>query len=129
MKLRRIVRWGAIAVPVVAVTAFAIAYFTSDNACSQPTAPVRDPMQAIVYCDYGTSEVLRLDEIEKPRPADDRVLVRVRAVSVNPLDWHFMRGTPYLMRMMGSGLRRPKDTQLGVDFAGTVESVGSKVTR
>jgi len=129
MRLRRIVRWTAIAVPLVAVTAFAIAYFTSDNACSQPKAPVRDPMKAIVYCDYGTSEVLRLDEVEKPALADDRVLIRVHAVSLNPLDWHFMRGTPYVMRMMGTGLRRPKDIRLGVDFAGTVEAVGSKVTR
>ena len=129
MKLRRIVKWTAIVVPVIAVAAFAIAYFTSDNVCSEPKAAVRDPMKAIVYCDYGTSEVLRLDEVEKPTPAEGRVLVRVRAVSVNPLDWHFMRGTPYLMRMMGTGLRRPKDVRLGVDFAGTVEAVGSKVTR
>ncbi|HEX4826193.1 MAG TPA: NAD(P)-dependent alcohol dehydrogenase [Candidatus Polarisedimenticolaceae bacterium] len=127
-RLRRIVRWTVIAVPLVAVAAFAVAYFTSDNACSEPKRPVRDPMKAIVYCDYGTSEVLRLEEVEKPVLAEGRVLVRVRAASVNPLDWHFMRGTPYLMRM-GTGLRRPKDTRLGVDFAGTVEAVGSKVTR
>ncbi|HEV8199723.1 MAG TPA: NAD(P)-dependent alcohol dehydrogenase [Candidatus Polarisedimenticolia bacterium] len=85
-------------------------------------------MQVITYCDYGTSEVLHLETIEKPVPADNQVLVRVHAASVNPLDWHFMRGTPYFMRTM-SGLRRPGVTRLGVDFSGTVEAAGKDVKR
>src|SRR5947199_3026613 len=85
-------------------------------------------MKAIVYCDYGLAN-LKLEEVEKPVPNDDQILVRVRAASVNPYDWHFIEGTPYIMRAMGVGLRKPKDTRLGVDFAGTVEAVGKNVTQ
>jgi NADPH:quinone reductase-like Zn-dependent oxidoreductase len=72
--------------------------------------------------------VLRLEDVETPVPGDDELLVRVHAAGVNPLDWHYMRGTPYVMRL-GSGLRKPKDTRVGVDYAGTVEAVGRNVTR
>ncbi|PYJ51777.1 MAG: alcohol dehydrogenase [Verrucomicrobia bacterium] len=85
-------------------------------------------MKAITYCDYGLAN-LKLEEIEKPVPNDDQILVRVRAASVNPYDWHFVEGTPKIMRMMGVGLRKPKDTRVGVDFAGTVEAVGKNVTQ
>ncbi len=85
-------------------------------------------MKAIVYCDYGVPN-LKFQEIEKPTPEDDQLLVKVRAASVNPLDWHFVEGTPYFMRLIGVGLRKPKDTRLGVDFAGTVEAVGKNVTK
>jgi NADPH:quinone reductase-like Zn-dependent oxidoreductase len=85
-------------------------------------------MKAITYCDYGIAN-LKLEEIEKPTPNDDQILVKVRAASVNPYDWHFIEGTPKIMRMMGVGLRKPKDTRLGVDFAGTVEAVGKNVTQ
>jgi len=85
-------------------------------------------MKAIVRCDYGLAN-LKLAEIEKPTPKDDQILVRVRAASVNPYDWHFVEGTPKIMRAMGVGLRKPKDIQLGVDFAGTVEAVGKNVTQ
>ncbi len=84
-------------------------------------------MKAIVYCDYGSPDVLKLEDIEKPVPGDDQVLVRVRAAAVNPYDGHYMRGTPLVMRIE-AGLRKPKDTRLGVDFAGTVEAVGKNVT-
>ncbi|MGH7470454.1 MAG: NAD(P)-dependent alcohol dehydrogenase [Longimicrobiales bacterium] len=85
-------------------------------------------MRAVVYCDYGSPEVLALEAVEKPVPADSQVLIRVRAAAVNPLDWHYMRGTPYIGRI-GMGLRKPKITRLGVDFAGVVESVGRSVTQ
>src|SRR5664280_1303898 len=87
-----------------------------------------DHMKAIVYYNYGPPDVLKYEEIEKPTAGDDEVLVRVRATSVNPLDWHFMRGTPYFVRIM-TGLRRPKVTRLGVDVAGQVEAVGRNVTQ
>src|ERR1039458_10703996 len=84
-----------------------------------------DHMKAIVYYNYGPPDVLKYEEIEKPTAGDDQVLVKVRAASVNPLDWHFMRGTPYFVRIM-TGLRRPKVTRLGVDVAGQVEAVGRR---
>src|SRR5881296_132178 len=84
-------------------------------------------MRAISYAEYGPPEVLRLAEVAKPAPQDDEVLVRIRAAALNPLDWHFMRGEPYPVRMM-TGLRKPKRTGLGVDMAGQVEAVGKSVT-
>ena len=83
-------------------------------------------MKAIVYEEYGSSDVLELQEIDKPVVNDDDVLVRVLAASTNPLDWHFMRGEPYFMRGK-SGLRRPGNQRLGADFAGEVEAVGKNV--
>ncbi len=127
-KLGCVLRAGAGAVLLGAV-AFAVAWFRSENACGGPVAAPGSAMKAVTYCDYGTADVLRFGDVQKPTPADDEVLVRVRAASVNPLDWHYMRGTPYVMRAMGSGLRVPKETRLGVDFAGTVEAVGRRVTR
>jgi NADPH:quinone reductase-like Zn-dependent oxidoreductase len=115
-------------VVALALVALAVAYWRSDNDCAELLSrPPADPMRAVLACDYGSSEVLRIARIEKPKPGDDEVRVRVRAVSVNPLDWHFMRGTPYLMRIQ-AGLRKPKGTQPGVDFAGTVDAVGRNVT-
>jgi NADPH:quinone reductase-like Zn-dependent oxidoreductase len=85
-------------------------------------------MKAIVYYNYGSPDVLQIRDVEKPVPKDDEVLIEVRAASANPLDWHFMRGTPYLVRLMG-GLRKPKVTRPGVDVAGQVEAVGRNVTQ
>jgi NADPH:quinone reductase-like Zn-dependent oxidoreductase len=83
-------------------------------------------MKAIRYCEYGPPDVLKLEEVEKPVPNDNQVLVRVRAASVNPLDLT-IRG-PWPIRPM-TGLRKPKDTQIGVDYAGSVEAVGKNVTQ
>src|SRR5262245_33411522 len=131
MKLRRILKWSA-AAPALAlflgVLALFIAYWRSSNDCARSAVAPHSPMKAIIYCDFGSADVLKLEEIEKPVPDDDQVLVRVRAASVNPFDWHFMRGTPYVMRLE-AGLRKPKNTRLGVDFAGTVEAVGKNVTQ
>lgn len=85
-------------------------------------------MRAIVYAEYGPPDVLQFTEVAKPTPKDDEVLIIIRAASVNPLDWHYMRGTPYLVRTK-SGLRKPKVTRLGVDVAGQVEAVGKNVTQ
>src|SRR5260370_786480 len=96
-------------------------------ACGVP--PTRRLMKAIVYRTFGSPEVLRLEQIEKPVPNDNQVLVRVRAASVNPLDWHYMEGTPYIARLLGFGLFKPADPRLGVDYAGTVEAVGKSLTQ
>jgi NADPH:quinone reductase-like Zn-dependent oxidoreductase len=85
-------------------------------------------MKAIVYYNYGSPDVLKCEEIEKPTAGDNEVLIKVRAASVNPLDWHYMRGTPYIVRIL-AGLRKPKVTRLGVDVAGQVEAVGRNVTQ
>src|SRR3954464_1475619 len=128
--LKRVIKWITGAILVLVLLAFLagfIVYWRSTNDCGKAGTPV-NPVKAIVYCDYGVAN-LKLEEIEKPAPNDDQILVRVRAASINPYDWHFVEGTPYVMRAMGVGLRKPKDTRLGVDFAGTVEAVGKNVTQ
>jgi NADPH:quinone reductase-like Zn-dependent oxidoreductase len=85
-------------------------------------------MRAIVYAEYGPPDVLQLTEVATPTPKDDEVLIRMRAASVNPLDWHYMRGTPFVLRA-AAGLRKPKVTRLGADLAGQVEVVGKHVTQ
>ena len=84
-------------------------------------------MKAIVYRNYGSPDVLRLEEIEKPTAGDDEVLIKVRAAAVNPVDLLF-RGTSYMVRIM-TGLRKPKETRIGHDVAGQVEAVGRNVTQ
>jgi NADPH:quinone reductase-like Zn-dependent oxidoreductase len=84
-------------------------------------------MRAIVYDQYGSPAVLRVEEVDKPAVRDGEVLVRVHAISVNPADWHFLTGTPYLMRV-ATGLSKPKGRVLGMDFAGRVEEVGAGVS-
>ncbi|TMD05974.1 MAG: NAD(P)-dependent alcohol dehydrogenase [Chloroflexi bacterium] len=86
-------------------------------------------MKAIAYQKYGSADVLEVKEVRKPDIESDRVLLRVRAASANPYDWHFMRGVPYIARLMATGLRRPKHSVLGTDVAGEVEAVGNAVTR
>jgi NADPH:quinone reductase-like Zn-dependent oxidoreductase len=85
-------------------------------------------VKAIVYTEYGPPDVLQFTEVAKPTPKDDEVLIRIHAASVNPLDWHFMRGSPYAMRI-AAGLRRPKVTRFGVDVSGRLEAVGRNVTQ
>lgn len=86
------------------------------------------PMKAIIYHDYGPPDVLSLADVDKPLPREKQVLIRIRAAAANPLDWHYVRGTPYLMRIE-SGFRKPKDPRVGVDMAGEVVAVGSSVTQ
>ena len=83
-------------------------------------------MKAILQDRYGPPDVLRLEDIDTPEAGDDQVLIRVHAASVNPADWHMMRGEPWIMRL-GTGLRRPKDAVRGLDVAGTIEAVGRNV--
>jgi len=85
-------------------------------------------MQAIVYTTYGSPDVLQLNDVEKPTPKDNEVLVKVHAASANPADWHLMRAEPFLARLE-NGLLQPKNTKLGADVAGRVEAVGRNVTQ
>jgi len=116
---------------LVAVALVSLAFAMShDSACGPaPLLPGNAQlMKAIVHHCYGSADVLKFEDIEKPIAADDQVLVKVHAASVNPLDWHYMRGTPYIVRM-DSGFGKPENPRLGVDFAGTVEAVGKNVKR
>jgi len=129
--LKGILKWISFAILLalfVGIIALFVAYWRSTNDCDQLTVAQGDKMKAIVYCDYGLAN-LKLADIAKPTPTDDQILVKVHAASVNPLDWHFIEGTPKIMRALGVGLRKPKDIRLGVDFAGTVETVGKNVTQ
>src|SRR5438105_6486585 len=126
--MKRLLKWTFGLIFLALVIWFEIAYWTSTNDCDRKAAAPTNPMKAIIYCDYGLTN-LKLEDIEKPTPNDDQILVKVRAASVNPYDWHFIEGTPKIVRLLGVGLRKPKDTRVGVDFAGTVEAVGKKVTQ
>ena len=86
-------------------------------------------MKAIVQDTYGSADVLELRDIDRPVVEDDEVLVRVRAASVHPDVWHVLTGLPYVLRLMGAGLRKPKNPVPGTDLAGVVDSVGKNVTR
>jgi NADPH:quinone reductase-like Zn-dependent oxidoreductase len=85
-------------------------------------------MKAGVYTRYGPPDVVQITDVEKPSPNDNEVLIKVRAASVNPYDWHFMRGTPYGVGVV-AGLRKPKVTKLGADVAAQVEAVGRNITQ
>ncbi len=128
MKVKRIFKWTGRVILLLLALAFLIgfvAYWRSTNNCDRLSAAPSNPMQAIIHCEYGGPEVLSLTKIEKPVPNDNQVLVKVRAASLNPLDLT-IRGL-WPMRPI-FGMRKPKDTRLGIDYAGTVETVGSKVT-
>jgi NADPH:quinone reductase-like Zn-dependent oxidoreductase len=86
-------------------------------------------MKAIVYTKYGSPDVLQLKEIAKPTPNDDEVLVEVKAASLNAYDWHFLSADIFLIRLMGGGLLKPKNTRLGADMAGRVEAVGRNIKK
>jgi NADPH:quinone reductase-like Zn-dependent oxidoreductase len=129
LKLRYKVLGGLAIVLVGAIASLGLV-LSHDSPCTAapPVAAKTPSMKAIVYRCYGTPEVLKLEEIAKPTPADDRVLVKVRAASVNPLDWHYLQGKPYIMRA-SAGIGKPDSILMGADFAGTVEAVGKNVTR
>ena len=125
MKLKRILKWSVSVFLLVLVVWLFIAYWTSTNDCNRYTTIPTNPMKAIVNCEYGVDN-LKLQEIGKPTPKDNEILVRVRAASINPVDGHLLRGA-LLMRPI-TGLRKPKNTRFGGDFAGVVEAVGKNVT-
>ncbi len=84
-------------------------------------------MKAIMYTKYGSPDVLQLKDVEQPTPKDDEVLINIHAASVNAYDWHFLTADIFLIRLMGGGLLKPKDTRLGTDVAGRIEMVGRDV--
>ena len=128
MKLRpkRILKWSALVLLLVGFAWFQFAYWTSANDCGRPLAAGAERMKAIRYCEYGSPDVLQVAEVEKPVPKDNEVLVRVRAASLNSLEAVIIRDL-WVTRLMG-GLRKPKITRFGRDFAGVVEAVGKNVT-
>jgi NADPH:quinone reductase-like Zn-dependent oxidoreductase len=129
--MKRRYKWlaGLVGITAIAVAAFAIVLARNAPCGGAPAVPADTvPMRAAVYHCYGGPEVIRIEATARPAVAPDRVLVRVQSAALNPLDKHYLRGTPYLLRL-SAGLGRPKDARMGVDFAGTVESVGSAVTR
>ncbi|MEO1351030.1 MAG: NAD(P)-dependent alcohol dehydrogenase [Cyanobacteria bacterium J06635_15] len=83
-------------------------------------------MKAVTYTKYGPPEVLQLQSVQKPIPGDNEVLIKIRAAAANPLDWHFMRAAPFIIRFI-SGLLKPRHQILGADIAGQVEAVGGNV--
>lgn len=83
-------------------------------------------MQAVLCTSYGSPDVLSLEEVDKPTPKENEVLIKIVAAATNPLDWHRMRGQPVLVRL-NDGFTKPKDPRLGADIAGRVETVGSGV--
>ncbi len=111
----------------ISVLAVVISRTTECGPAPEVAGDVQQMKASVARC-YGSPEVVEFADVAKPTPADDEVLVRIQAASVNPLDWHYMRGSPYVMRLM-TGLGAPKDSRMGVDFAGIVEAVGKNVTK
>jgi NADPH:quinone reductase-like Zn-dependent oxidoreductase len=128
MKFKPILKWSVRVILValmLSMLAVFIAYWISTNNCERLTAPPSNSMKAIISCEYGV-ENLKLQDIEKPTPADNEILIRVRAASINPADGHLIRGAMPIRPV--TGLRKPKNTRFGTDFAGAVEAVGKNVT-
>ncbi len=128
MKLKRILKWtGATILLALILSIFTgfVAYWRSTNDCDRMAA-LNVPMKAIRFCEYGSPDVLKFEDVEKPVPNDDQVLINVRAASLNFIDPGVMRG-PWPLRLM-FGLRKPEKTRLGTDVAGQVEAVGKNVT-
>ena len=128
MKRRYKILGGILGFLAVLFGAFALVASHNSPCPVSQSAPAEQAMNAVQYHCYGGPEVLKLEQVARPVPEDDQLLVKVHAAGVNPLDWHYMRGEPYIMRIQ-SGFGAPKAPQLGVDFSGTVEAVGVKVTR
>ena len=126
MTIKRAFKWTTLLILVALAAWLFIAYWMSTNDCNRNAAAPTNPMKAIRYCEYGSPDVLKLEDVEKPMPKDDELLVRVRAASLNFIDAGLVRG-PWVLRLL-AGLRKPEFTGFGQDFAGVVEAVGKNVT-
>src|SRR5438477_2400899 len=125
MKLKRIIKRAVLALFLGLILTTFVAYWTSTNDCDHNTGAPANPMKAIVYCEYGSPDVLKFEDVEKPVPNDNQVLIKVRAASLNALDVYMIRDA-WLNRLI-FGLRKPRDTRLGRDVAGVVEAVGKNL--
>jgi NADPH:quinone reductase-like Zn-dependent oxidoreductase len=126
MKWKRILKWSLLAILVFLVAWVEVAYWTSTNDCGRSIPRGAERMKAIRYCEYGApDDVLKLEEVGKPVPNDDQILVRVRAVSLRFIDGGLLQGG---VGRLVFGLRKPRNTCPGSDFSGTVEAVGKNVT-
>ena len=129
MKLRYKILNSFLAVAALAVSALAITISYTPDCSSPPEVAAGTPtMKAIVSRCYGGPDVLEYVDVERPQPGSKDVIVEVRAAAVNPLDYHYMRGSPYLMRL-SAGIGRPNDQRMGVDFSGVVVETGDEVSR
>ena len=129
MKRRYKILWWLLGTLGVALVGIRLV-LSHESACGNapPIAEGAPTMKGWVHRCYGGPEILQFEELAKPTPEDDSVIVKVRFASVNPLDWHTLRGKPYFMRM-DAGIGVPTESELGVDFAGVVDSVGKSVTK
>src|SRR5438132_1054097 len=126
MKIKRFLKWSVLAIFLILFGWFEFAYWTSTNDCGRPIPAGAERMKAIRYCEYGPpDDVLKLEQVEKPVPNDNQILVRVRAVSLRFYDGGMLQGG---VGRLIFGLRKPKNTCPGSDFSGTVEAVGRNVT-
>jgi NADPH:quinone reductase-like Zn-dependent oxidoreductase len=130
MYLRRLIRWtirGLLVVIFLLIGWGFVAYWRSTNDCGCSISPGAERMKAIRYCEYGPpDDVLKLEQVEKPVPNDNQILVRVRAVSLRFFDGGMLGGS--LPGRLLFGLRKPKNTCPGSDFSGTIEALGRRVT-
>ena len=126
MKIKRILKWSALAIVLLLFAWFQFAYWTSTNDCGRSIPAAAERMKTIRFCEYGSPDVLKLEEVEKPVPKDNELLARVRAAALNAIDVGIVRG-PLLGRLF-FGLRKPVFTGFARDFAGVVEAVGNNVT-
>ncbi len=129
MKLRNKI-FSGVALSFLALLLVGAGVLSYSAPCGDPAAAGASgqTMRAALARCYGAADVITHEDVALPVPEADEVLVRIRAAAVNPLDWHYMRGSPYLMRLV-SGIGAPADPRMGVDFAGTVEAVGDDVSR
>src|SRR5436305_568844 len=126
MKIKRVLKWSSLAIFLVLFAWFEFAYWSSTNDCGRSVPAGAERMKAIKYCEYGPPDaVLKLEQVEKPVPNDNQILVRVRAVSLRFYDGGMIRGG--IGRLL-FGLRKPKNTCQASDFAGTVQAVGRNVS-
>src|SRR5215813_13949062 len=126
MKIKRILKWSILAVLFILFGWFEFAYWASTNDCGRKIPPGAELMKSIRYCEYGPPDsVLKLEQVEKPVPNDNQILVRVRAVSLRFFDSGMLAGG---IGRLSFGLRKPKKTCPGSDLARTVEAVGRNVT-
>ena len=129
MRIIKKILKGLLALIVVAIAALAVTIsYTADCTPPPDVAAGDGTMQAVVSRCYGGPEALEHLRVAKPEPGPDDVLVKVHSAAVNPLDYHYMRGSPYLMRLV-AGIGKPNDQRMGVDFSGVVAEVGGNVTK